>query len=134
MDRMFDRFMEGFSGSSGRSWGAVGPVIDVDDTEKEMIVTAELPGVAEKDVEVSLAGDILTIKGQKKSESEEKQGQSYYAERTFGSFARSLRLPFDVKDETVDAKFRDGVLTIRLPKPADVQKAVRKIDVKATGK
>jgi HSP20 family protein len=96
-----------------------------------MILTAELAGVTGKDVEVSLAGDVLTIKGEKKTETKEKKGDSYYTERSFGSFSRSLRLPFEVKDEKVDAKFKDGVLTVRLPKPAEMQKAVRKVDVKA---
>ena len=95
------------------------------------MVTAELPGVTDKDVEVSLAGDILTIRGEKKAEHEQKNGDSYYAERRFGSFSRSLRLPFEVRDEKVDARFKDGVLTIHLPKPADLQNSVRKIEVKA---
>ena len=78
-----------------------------------------------------MAGDILTIKGEKRADQEKKNGNSYYMERRFGSFSRSVRLPFDVQDGEVDAKFRDGVLTIRVPKPSELQKAVRKIDVKA---
>ena len=93
--------------------------------------TAELPGVRDKDLEVSLAGDVLTIKGEKKTETEETNGNATYTERRYGSFTRSLRLPFEVKDEEVDAKFKDGVLTVRLPKPADMQKQVRRIEVKA---
>jgi len=107
------------------------PAVDVHEDEKGLIVTAELPGVSEKDIEVNLAGDMLTIKGEKKTESEEKKGNSTYTERRYGSFARSLRLPFEVKDEQVDAKFKDGVLTVRLPKPAEMQSQVRRIEVKA---
>jgi HSP20 family protein len=131
MDRMFDHFFDGFPGRAGNGPGTMAPAIDLDETDKEMVVTAELPGVTDKDIEVSLAGDVLTIKGEKKTETEEKKGDSYYTERRYGSFARSLRLPFEVKDEQVHAKFKDGVLTVRLPKPAEIQSQVRRIDVKA---
>jgi HSP20 family protein len=131
MDRMFDHFLDGFGGRSGNGPGAIAPAIDLDETEKEMVLTAELPGVSDKDIEVSLAGDVLTIKGEKKTETEEKKGNATYTERRYGSFARSLRLPFEVKDEQVDATFKDGVLTVRVPKPADLQSQVRRIEVKA---
>jgi HSP20 family protein len=128
MDRMFDDFFGG--GRSLQTAQGLTPAVDIDDTDREMVVTAELPGVTEKDVEVNLAGDILTIKGEKKAEHEEKNGDGYYMERRFGSFTRSIRLPFEVKDENVEAKFNNGVLTVRLPKPADMQKPVRRIEVK----
>jgi HSP20 family protein len=131
MDRMFDHFFDGFPGRTGNGPGAIAPAIDLDENDKEMVVSAELPGVTDKDIEVSLAGDVLTIKGEKKTEMEEKKGGSFYTERRYGSFARSLRLPFEVKDEQVVAKFKDGILTIRLPKPAEMQSQVRRIDVKA---
>jgi HSP20 family protein len=132
MDRMLDDF---FGGSALRptyaGWQGTALAVDIDETDRELIVTAELPGVNDKDVEVSLAGDVLTIKGEKKAAREQKNGDSYYAERRFGSFSRALRLPFEVRDENVDAKFKDGVLTIHLPKPAELQKPVRRIEVKA---
>lgn len=131
MDRMFDDFFGGTLRPAHAGWQAITPAVDIDETDKEMVVTAELPGVNEKDVEVNLAGDILTIKGEKKAEHEQKNGDSYYMERRFGSFSRSVRLPFEVKDEKVDAKFKDGVLTIHLPKPAELQRSVRRIEVKA---
>jgi HSP20 family protein len=131
MDRMFDHFFDGFPGRAGNGSGAIAPAIDLDETDKEMVITAELPGVTDKDIEVSLTGDVLTIRGEKKTETEEKKGGAYYTERRYGSFARSLRLPFEVKDEQVDAKFKDGVLTIRMPKPAELQSQVRRIEVKA---
>jgi HSP20 family protein len=131
MDRMFDRFFDGLPASTGNAWQGIAPAVDIDETDKEMVITAELPGVSDKDVEVNLAGDVLTIKGEKKSEKEHKNGDSTYVERRFGSFARSVRLPFDVKDGQVDARFKDGVLTISLPKPAEMQRSVRRIDVKA---
>ena len=131
MDRMFDRFFDGLPASTGTGWQALTPAVDIDETDKEMVITAELPGVSDKDVEVSLVGDVLTIKGEKKSEQEHKDGDSTYVERRFGSFSRSVRLPFEVKDGQVDARFKDGVLTIHLPKPAELQRAVRRIDVKS---
>lgn len=132
VDRVFDDFFTGFGSSALRSWsGSVNPTIDATETEKDVVITAELPGLDEKDFEVTLTGDLLTIKGEKKSEHEERNGGSYYAERRFGSFSRSLRLPFEVKDEKVDATYQKGVLTIRVPKPAEAQSAVKRIEVKA---
>jgi len=131
MDRMFDHFFGGFPGRAGNGSGAIAPAVDLEQTEKELVVTAELPGVSDKDIEVSLAGDVLTIMGEKKTETEEKKGGSNYTERRYGSFARSLQLPFEVKDDQVDAKFKNGVLTIRLPKPAHMRNRARKIEVKA---
>lgn len=135
VDRMFDDFLNGFGGSTLRpmanGWQDVTPVIGVAETEKDMVITAELPGVSEKEIEVTLAGDILTIKGEKKAEHEQKNGDAYYIERRFGSFSRSLRLPFEVTDEKVNAKYDKGVLTIRVPKPAEIQNSVRRIEVKA---
>lgn len=137
MDRMFDDFFTGFGGgrglpAAGGSWnGAVTPIIDVSESDREVVVTAELPGLNDKDFEVTLAGDLLTIKGEKKSEHEEKNGDATYVERRYGSFARTLRLPFEVGNEKVDASYDKGVLTVRVPKPAEAQKAVRRIEVKA---
>ena len=135
MDRMFDDLFTGFSGpglqSASAGWQGVTPTLDVTETEKELVVTAELPGLDDKDFEVTLAGDVLTIRGEKKSEHEEKNGDAHYLERRFGSFSRAVRLPFEMKDEKVDARYDKGVLTIRVPKPAEAQRAVRRIEVKA---
>ena len=136
MDRMFEDFFTGFGGrglqSGGNGWQGLTPMIDVAEGDKDVVVRAELPGLDDKDFEVTLAGDVLTIKGEKKAEHEEKNGDTHYMERRFGSFSRAVRLPFEVNDETVDAKYDKGVLTIRVPKPADAQKAVRRIEVKAS--
>lgn len=133
MDRMMKDFVGSFEGgylTAGNGNGS-GPLMDVSETDKEMVVTAEMPGMDEKDFEISLSGDVLTIKGEKKLEHEQKNGDSYYRERRFGSFSRSLRLPFEVKDEEIDAAYRKGVLTVRVPKPAEAQKSVRQIEVKS---
>jgi HSP20 family protein len=105
--------------------------VDVAETDKEIVITAELPGLDEKDLDVTLAGDVLTIKGEKKAEREQKNGDSYYVERRFGTFSRSLRLPFVADDEKIEAKYDKGVLTVRVPKPAEVQQSVRRIEVKS---
>ena len=135
VDRMFDDFFSGFGGRTPwpmtKRWQGVTPVVDVAETEKDVVITVELPGVSEKEVEVTLAGDLLTIKGEKKAEQEQKNSDATYMERRFGSFSRSLRLPFEVKDEKVDAKYDKGVLTIRVPKPVEIRNAVRRIEVKA---
>ena len=132
-DRMFDDF---FNGSLARFSGfeplqAVAPSIDVEDKENEVVVTAELPGLDSKDFDVTLSGDVLSIKGEKKDEREEKNGGMHYVERRFGSFSRSVRLPFETGDEKVDAKYEKGVLTVRVPKPAELAKASRRIEVKS---
>jgi len=130
VNRMFDDFFDG-AGWSGSGRSGMMPAVDVHEDEKELVVTAELPGVSEKDIEVNLAGDMLTIKGEKKSEHEHKNGDSWRMERHYGSFERVIDLPFDVKDGQVDAKFSNGVLSVRIPKPADLQRSTRKIEVKA---
>lgn len=135
MDRVFDEFFTGFGSPATRAARGGGidflPVVDVSETEKDLVVTAEMPGLKEDDFEVTLVGDVLTIKGEKKEETEDKNGDSYHVERRFGSFVRSIPLPFEVKDENVDARYDKGVLTVRVPKPDDVQRSVRRIDVKA---
>jgi HSP20 family protein len=135
VDRMFDDFFGSIGTNAAQHWsGRLGvvPTVDVTDAETEIVVTAELPGLDENDFEVTVAGDLLTIKGQKKEESENRNGGAYYVERRFGSFSRSLRLPFIVEDGQIDAKYDKGVLTIRVPKPAQAQRQVRRIEVKAS--
>lgn len=135
VDRVFDDFARGFGGLRpfANGWRSTMPVIDVAESDNDVTITAELPGLDEKDFEVTLSGDLLTIKGEKKSAHDEKggNGESYYAERHYGAFSRAVRLPFDTKDEQVDAKYDKGILTVRVPKPADLQKPVRRIEVKA---
>jgi HSP20 family protein len=133
VDRIFDDFFSGFGrravGSPFGPWSTATPSMDLTDNEKEIVVTAEMPGLDEKDFEVTVSGDLLTLKGEKKDENEHRNGDAYYMERRFGSFSRSVRLPFEVKDEKVDARYEKGVLTIRVPKPADLQRQARRIDV-----
>jgi HSP20 family protein len=105
--------------------------VDVAETDKVIEVTAELPGVEEKDISVMLTGDVITIKAEKKSEKEEKGKDYRLAERSYGMFERSMDLPFKVEPSKVDAKFDKGVLKVMITKPAEVQALSQKIPVKA---
>src|SRR5690349_15920644 len=99
MDRMFEDFFGGGTMRAMQSGQMLTPAVNVDETAKEIVVTAELPGVEHKDIEVNLVADILTIKGEKKAERDEHNGDSHYMERRVGSFSRAIRLPFEVKEE-----------------------------------
>jgi HSP20 family protein len=123
----------------GRSMGGtLAPRVDVSETAKEVALKVELPGVAEKDIDVSLSGKQLTIKGEKKSEHETRdetgeRGRVFHrVERSFGAFQRTMTIPFDVEPDKASAEFKDGVLTITLPKPERVgeQPQTRRIEVK----
>lgn len=117
VSRLIDDFFSAtpFSLLAGEG-GTYMPKVDVTETDKEIRVSAELPGMTEKDIDVSVARDILTIKGEKKSEHEEKKGSYYRMERQWGSFERSIPIPEEVDSEKVDAKFSNGVLTVTMPK------------------
>ncbi len=95
-------------------------------------IRVELPGVSEKDVEVTIENNNLTIRGEKRSEHEEKDKNYYFSERRYGSFERSFRLPEDVKEADIKASYKDGVLTLRLPKTEPKKSASRKIDIKSS--
>jgi HSP20 family protein len=110
------------------------PSVNVSETEKEISVTAELPGVDEKNIDVTVAGDQLTIRGEKKSEVDEKKeekGRTFRrVERSYGSFQRSMSLPYEIDPDNVQAIFKNGVLTLTIPKPLEVQRKAKKIEVK----
>lgn len=130
IDNMFEDFDNGFFDRDP----AFAVRSNVSETEDEICVTAELPGLTDKDVEVSIAGDHITIKGEKKSEKEEKKeekGREFHrVERMSGSFHRSMRLPFEIDPDKVDATVKDGVLTVTIAKPAEVAAKTKKIEVK----
>lgn len=106
------------------------PSIDVAETEKEVQVTAELPGMNEKDIEVSLNHDRLIIRGEKKEEQEERKKDYYRKERRFGSVYREVPLPCEVLADKVDATFKQGVLKVTLPKTPAAQRETQKIPIK----
>ena len=112
------------------SWD-IAPAVDVAEKDEECEITAELPGLDEKNIEVKLANGTLTIKGEKKEEKEEKQKDYYLSERSYGSFIRSFQLPEGVDEGKIEASFVKGVLTVKLPKSAEAQKNEKTISIKA---
>jgi HSP20 family protein len=140
VDRLFDEFGGDFwrrpFGSLAafeRTWPkfTAAPAVDVAETDKSYEITAELPGIDEKNVEVNLADGGITIKGEKKEETEEKKKDYYVSERRYGSFERYFTLPEGVDANKIAATFKNGVLKVTLPKTAEAQKPAKKIEVKA---
>lgn len=130
MNQMFDNFFGDSSLAPFETFGAFQPRIDVSETDTQIIVAAELPGLDEKNVEVTLTPDALTITGEKKEEKEDKDKNYYRVERSYGSFRRMIPLPGQVNADEVEAVFKNGVLTITLPKPAEARSQNKKISVK----
>lgn len=142
IDRLFDDFGRGLWRPFGRSlfsaeslwrepqW-ATAPVVDIVEGEKAFEITAELPGMDEKNIEVKVVDGSLSIKGDKQEEKEEKKKEYYLHERGFGSFERSFDLPDGVDADKIEAAFKKGVLTVTLPKKPEAQKPAKKIEVKA---
>lgn len=144
IDRLFDDFDGGVWRTPFRSsvfdvmpfwsreskWPAA-PAVDFTDTEKAYEITADLPGIDEKNVEVKVANGVLTIKGEKQEEKEEKKKDYYLRERNYGAFERAFQVPDGVDTDKIEASFKKGVLTVTLPKKAEAQAAAKKIDVKA---
>lgn len=132
MNRLFDNFFRGFEIEPFEAgFGTFRPNVNVVEDEKEIKVSAELPGVDEKDIEVSLSKDSLTIKGEKKEEKEDKGKNYYRMERSYGSFCRTIPLPVEIDADKVKAQFKKGVLTVTLPKTAKTIEETKKIPVKA---
>jgi HSP20 family protein len=141
MDRLFDRF--GFpslrrmfdiepSWRSANLFSFSAPAIDISEDEKVYKISAELPGIDAKDIDVSVSGDTLALRGEKRQEKEEKDKNYHFSERAYGSFQRSFQLPSTVDRDKVAADFSKGVLTVTLPKTAEAQKPQKKIEVKST--
>jgi HSP20 family protein len=126
VDRVFADFTRGFSSFGTRD---LMPSVDVTETDKEIEITAELPGLEEKDVQINLADNVLTIKGEKKAEKEEKDKSYRLVERTYGAFSRSVELPAGVNPDAIKASISKGVLKVSVPKPTPAQ--TKKIEVKA---
>jgi HSP20 family protein len=142
MDRLFDRFAGGFglptlrrffdtapSWTYESSFSFPTPAVDVTEDEKAYKITAELPGLEEKEVNVTVAGGMLTIKGEKSFEKDEKNKSRHVSERAYGSFQRSFALPEGIDADKIGADMAKGVLTVTLPKTAQAAKQ-QKIEVK----
>lgn len=136
-DRLFDDLWRGFempmSARFDRALGSVAPRIEMAETDAAITLRAELPGLEEKDVELTLADNVLTVSGEKKTEREEKETGVAYSECAYGAFQRRIPLPADVVEEQVTATFRNGVLTVTLPKSPKSQEKVRRIHIGAEG-
>jgi len=136
MERVFERFEHGFprwpSLFRPSNGAIVVPELDVKDSSDSILIEAELPGVDEKEVSVTFANGMLTIKGEKKQSSEETKGNFYLSERSYGAFERVLRLPETVDDTKIEANFDKGVLKIKAAKKPEAIKAQRKIEIKKT--
>jgi HSP20 family protein len=129
IDRLFDDFSRGLPTLTGNDTTALMPNMDVTETDKEIEITAELPGLEEKDVQVNVADNLLTIRGEKKAEKEQKDKNYRLVERSYGSFERTLELPEGVNADAIKADISKGVLKVTVPKPAPAQ--AKKIDVKS---
>lgn len=134
MNRLFENAVTGFgAGPLFRDdlAEARAPRIDVHETDSAVEVDAELPGVEEKDLDVRINDNLLTISGEKKFErKDEKDGAYRVTERSYGSFTRTMTLPFSVDPDSVEATFKNGVLKLTLPKPADARTEARRIAIK----
>lgn len=131
MDRMMGDFLGGWDKAVPSTGAGLTPKLDIAETETAYEVTADLPGVEEKDVEVAVADGVLSIKGERRSEKEDKKKNFHRIERSFGRFERAIALPADVEEDRIDASFKKGVLKVTLPKSAKAVASVKKIDVKA---
>ena len=140
VEKMFEEWFEDFwSRPFPRMWrpdfwrlrqiSLEAPALDVYDQKDDLIVKAEIPGLTKDEIDISLEGNTLTIKGEKKKEEEVKEEDYYRCERTFGAFSRSVELPADVQADKVNASFKNGVLEIRLPKTEEAKKNVVKVKV-----
>jgi HSP20 family protein len=129
VDRLFDRFFEGWPfGRSATDEGWL-PAMDVSETSKELVAKVEAPGMDPKDIEISIKGDTLTVRGERKQEKEEKDENFHRIERRYGSFSRTVRLPSEIDPDKVKAVYKNGVLKISMPKVK--AETVKKIEVKA---
>jgi HSP20 family protein len=127
MDRLFDDAFTRPLANNGRNWGA--PAIDLYQTDDNVVVKAALPGLKADDVQISITGDVLTLKGEFKQNHEVKETTYHIKEQRYGSFERSVMLPTDVETDKAKADFENGILTVTLPKAEQVKP--RTITVKA---
>jgi HSP20 family protein len=128
MDRLWDSFFEGGVRRTDEE-GEWLPSLDVAETKNEIVVKAEVPGMDSKDIDISLSDGLLTIKGEKKQEREEKEEDYHLVERSYGTFTRSVRLPKEVKRDKISASYKNGVLKVTLPKSEEAKQKEIKIKV-----
>jgi HSP20 family protein len=133
MNRLFDDMFSRFETGTPSLLGRIGrPSIEAVETDKEIRVSAELPGMDEKDIEILVDEDVLTIRGEKKAETEDKERT--FSERYYGRFERVIPLPFAVEQDKIEASFNNGVLTVILPKSAKAQEKAKRIPINGKAK
>lgn len=120
MNRLFDGLFRGVSSEPGR-FGAYVPEVDISETDDNIMVSVDIPGMDEKDLSVSIRENVLTLKGEKKREVQKENTVCLISERNYGSFERSLTLPTNIQPDKVAAKYANGVLTVTLPKAEEVK-------------
>lgn len=132
MDSLFDEFFRGFDMEPffGRRSTRFSPSVDITENDREIRVSAELPGMDEKDIDITLNHDSLTIKGEKREEKEDKSKDYYRMERSYGTFSRTIPLPVEIETDKVNAHYKKGILTITIPKSSKAIEAKKNITVK----
>jgi len=139
MDQLFDSFFQGFglSPTRGRNLfpssftgGFLKPMVDIGASDKDYSINVEIPGVEQKDIKLEIANNTLTISGEKKQEREEKEKGYYRMERSYGAFQRVLSLPDDADQDELKATFKNGVLTITMPRKALPHSDIKQIEIK----
>ena len=123
MDRLWDSFLERRPGSTKEDDFL--PALDLSETKNELVVKCEVPGMEPKDIDISLSDGMLTIKGEKKLENEEKKANYHLVERSYGAFTRSIQLPKEVHADGISASYKNGILTVTLPKSEEARKEIK---------
>lgn len=123
MDRLWDSFLERKPSSTKQDEFL--PSIDLSETENELVVKCEVPGMEPKDIDISLSDGMLTIKGEKKLENEEKKANYHLVERSYGAFTRSIQLPKGVHADGISASYKNGILTVTLPKSEEAKNEIK---------
>jgi len=127
VNRLFESFLGRPAAEAAvRAWV---PAVDIGETKDDLILSFELPGVTDKDVSLSITGDLLTLKGERSANRDAKDESVYHVERVYGKFERSVQLPMPVQADKVKATYRDGVLEVKLPKVEEVKPKAIKIDI-----
>lgn len=135
MDSVFNNFLStggSLPASSRQGKLSFAPSLDIAETEKSYHLTMELPGVSEKDVEITITDGVLTVRGEKKSEEKQEDKNWHRVERFYGSFQRSVSLPQEVDEDHIEARFKNGVLELEVPKSTQKREKTRRIEVKAS--
>ena len=129
VNRLFDSFLGRPFAAPARQGRAWMPAVDMHETKDDLVLTVEVPGINEKDVAVSITGDLLSIKGERRWNAEDKDRQHLHVERVYGQFERLVQLPMAVQADKVKASYRDGVLQITLPKAEELKPRQIKVDI-----